>query len=316
MKILDNIIFWIKNSRPYTIPITSLWFLVIFVYSLVHNGNIAAGLIAYIGVSLVHLATNLSDDYFDYLKLIKNNEFCAKECKCSYLREGKATIKDLRNAIITMLTIAGGCGAILFFISGYYVIFFALATLPIALFYSKLSSKGLGDIAVILTYGPLMYCGVYYVMTKSFSAEVIILSLACSIIVETILYAHMLMDFNDDINAGKTTVCTMLKTVQNALNGLVLLYTTSFIIICVLCVISGNYAYLLTFLTIPLIIKLYISLKAYNEDNRSMPKIEIWNYPLNTKKQLPVNAPFFHRFFLSINISTLFMLLTCIGIVL
>ena len=298
MKILDNIIFWIKNSRPYTIPITSLCFLVIFVYSLVHNGNIAAGLIAYIGVSLVHLATNLSDDYFDYLKLIKNNEFCAKECKCSYLREGKATIKDLRNAIITMLTIAGGCGAILFFISGYYVIL------------------GLGDIAVILTYGPLMYCGVYYVMTKSFSAEVIILSLACSIIVETILYAHMLMDFNDDINAGKTTVCTMLKTVQNALNGLVLLYTTSFIIICVLCVISGNYAYLLTFLTIPLIIKLYISLKAYNEDNRSMPKIEIWNYPLNTKKQLPVNAPFFHRFFLSINISTLFMLLTCIGIVL
>lgn len=316
MKIIDNIIFWFKNSRPYTIPITTLSFLVVFVYSIYNKGSILAGFLAYIGVSLVHLATNLADDYFDYKKLTTSSEFCAKECKCAYLRNGQATVCDLRNTIITMLSIAGIIGAVLFFISGYYVIFFALAILPIAIFYSKLSSKGLGDIAVITAYGPLMFGGVYYVMTKSINAEVILLSIACAIIVESVLFTHMLMDFNDDINAKKTTLCTRLKTKQNALKFLSALYVCAYIFMYLFAFVSNNYNVLITLFTIPLVIKLYKSIKLYNENDSYLPQIEIWNFPLNMKKQLPINAPFFHRFFLAINISTLFMLLTCIGIVL
>lgn len=316
MKIIDYIIFWLKNSRPYTIPITTLNFLVIFVYALYNNGNITAGILAYIGVSLVHLATNLSDDYFDYKKLVKNSDFCAKECKCAYLRNGQATVCDLRNAIITMLCFAAIMGIILFFMSGFCVIFFALAILPIAIFYSKLSSKGLGDFAVITAYGPLMFGGVYYVMTKSLNAEVFILSLACATIVETVLYTHMLMDFKDDIEAHKTTLCTRLKTPQNALKFLLGLYISAYIFMVIFAYISSNYNVLITLMTIPFVIKLYKSLKQYNENDTILPKIQIWNYPLNKKKQLPINAPFFHRFFLAINISTVFMLLTCLGIML
>lgn len=316
MKLLNNIIFWLKNSRPYTIPITTLSFLVIFVYSLYYGGNITAGILAYIGVSLVHLATNLSDDYFDYKNLINNNEFCAKDCKCRYLRNGSATVTDLKNTIIIMLSIAAIFGAILFFMSGFGVIFFALAVLPIAIFYSKLSSKGLGDIAVITAYGPLMYEGVYYVMTKQLSFEVLILSFACAIIVESVLYTHMLMDFKDDIKANKTTLCTRFKTPQNALKFLIALYISAYIFITIFAIIEKNYNVLITLITVQLVIKLYKSLKLYNENETILPPVEIWHYPLNMKKQLPINAPFFHRFFLAINISTLFMVLACIGIVL
>ena len=316
MKIINNIIFWFKNSRPYTIPITTLNFLVVFVYALFNNGNITTGILAYIGVSLVHLATNLSDDYFDYKKLINNSDFCAKDCKCAYLRDGRATICDLRNTIIIMISVAGLIGLILFFMAGFYVILFALAMLPIAVFYSKLSSKGLGDLAVITAYGPLMYGGVYYVMTKSLCAEVFILSLACAIIVETVLYAHMLMDFKDDIDANKTTLCTKLKTPQNALKFLLGLYICAYIFMTIFAQVSNNYNVLITLMIVPLVIKLYKSLKLYNQDSSILPEISIWNFPLNKNKQLPINAPFFHRFFLSINISTVFMLLTCLGIIL
>ena len=281
-----------------------------------HGGNITAGIIAYIGVSLVHLATNLCDDYFDYKKLIKEDEFCAKDCKCAYIRNGQATICDLRNAIITMLTIAGFCGGILCFIADFYVILFALITLPIALFYSKLSSKGLGDIAVIIVYGPLMFGGVYYAMTKGINIEVIILSIACALIVEAVLYTHMLMDFNDDIKANKTTLCTRLKTPYNALRLLIGLYISAYIFITIFAYSARNYNVLISLLTIPLVIKLYNSLKIYNENSSVMPPIEIWNFPLNIKKQLPINAPFFHRFILAINISTVFMILVCIGLLL
>ena len=212
--------------------------------------------------------------------------------------------------------ITGVVGIILFFISGYGVIFFALAVLPIAVFYSKLSSKGLGDLAVILAYGPLMFGGVCYVMTKHVSFEIIILSFACAIIVETILYTHMLMDFKEDIKANKITLCTKLKTPQKALQGLIVLYITAYIFIILSANVSGNFNIIISYFTIPAVVKLYKSLKIYNQDENFMPPIKILNFPLNTKKQLPVNAPFFHRFYLAINISTLFMLLTAIGVAL
>lgn len=315
MNIIKHIKFWLNNSRPYTIPITSLSFLVIFVYSLKYGGNITAGLIAYIGVSLVHLATNLSDDYFDYKELIKKPEFCAKDCKCRYLRDGLATLDDLRNVIIILLSIAAICGLFIFFMSGWLVIIFALCVLPVSLFYSKLSSRGLGDLAVITVYGPLMYEGVYYSMTGKLSLEVLVLSFACALFLNTVLYVHMLMDFDDDINAKKITLCTRLKTKDNALKLLIIFYISAFIFINILVFLSGNYYLLLTYFTLPFIILLYQSLKSYNNDTFTLPKVHFWNYPLNVQKELPINAPFFYRFFFVINISTLFMILCSVAII-
>ena len=316
MELFNNIKFWFSNARPYTIPITSLSFLVIFIYSLSCGGNIIRGFIAYIGVSIVHLATNLCDDYFDYKSLIKNSEFYAKDCKCMYLRNGSATINDLRNVIVIMMLCASFTGLVLFFMSGYYVLLFALCALPIALFYSKLSARGLGDIAVITAYGPLMFEGVYYVMCRDFSWNAIFLGFACAIIVNTVLFTHMLMDFDDDIAANKTTLCTRLGSKMKALNVLLCFYLLSFVLIIFFIFLTKNYYCLLVFLTLPLIIKLYNSLKIFNENSQYLPDIQIWNYPLSKKKQLPVNAPFFHRFFFSINISTCFMILMCISIIL
>lgn len=57
-----------------------------------------------------------------------------------------------------------------------------------------------------------MFEGVYYVMTRQFSLDVFILSLVCVMFVNAILYAHMLMDYDGDLNANKTTLC--IKWVQ------------------------------------------------------------------------------------------------------
>ena len=156
---IENIKFWLKNSRPYSIPITFLSWLAIFVYSLSHGGNAIYGIIAYFGIAVVHLATNLADDYFDYKRLCANPFMLdsTKNCKCKYLKDGCASIDDLKNVIIIMLLIAALPGLILFFTSGWFVIIFALIGLCIALFYSELSSRGLGDLAVIIAYGPLMF---------------------------------------------------------------------------------------------------------------------------------------------------------------
>lgn len=319
-KLINNIKFWYNNSRPYSIPITFLSWLVIFTYSIIMaNGNIINGIIAYIGIALVHLATNLSDDYFDFKRLSSNSDFLnsTKSIKCSYLKNGSATISDLRNVLIILFSIAATCGIFLMLRSGLGVILFMLAAFPIALFYSFLSSRGLGDFAVILAYGPLMFEGVYYVMTKNLSLDVLVLSMACAMFVNTILYAHMLMDYDEDVISNKTTLCTRLKSKESALKFLSVFYIAGYIFILILSVTSGNYIYISTFITIPLVIELFKYLKIYNNDKSDIPQIKFWHKPLdnwNDKKDAQT-APFFFRFMFTRNISTWFMLLTIFSII-
>ena len=134
-KIFQKTIFWLKAARLYSAPITLLSWLVIFVFALKQGGNILAGIISLFGISLVHLATNLIDDYIDYKDLQKENRFitAGRDCKCAYIRLGEATTKDLRNVILIFLSIAAFCGGILFFLSGPAVFWLAIIALFIAL---------------------------------------------------------------------------------------------------------------------------------------------------------------------------------------
>ena len=318
MKIVETVKFWINNARPYSVPMTFLSWLVAFAYSVKAGGNIYCGLIALFGIILVHLSTNLSDDYFDFKRLSCDKKFMdnSKEIKCRYLRNGQATIEDLRNVIVVMLAVAALCGVILFFCSGWWVVFFAVAVLPIALLYSKLSSKGFGDLAVILAYGPLMFEGIYYVMTKNLSLDVLILSLACSMFVNAVLYAHMLMDFDEDVCSSKRTLCTILKTKDKALRFMLLFYFAGYLFILLLAIKSRNYYYLVPFVTVPLVADLFNMLKKYNEDKSDLPVVQPWYYPLDNwenVKQTP-NASFFLRFMFARNISTWFMLCVCFAL--
>lgn len=316
---LKKIIFWLKAARLYSSPITILSWLVIFVYSLKHGGNAILGLIALVGICLAHLATNLADDYFDYKVLMQNEDFRnnIKGFKCAYLKNNQATLKDLKYAIIAFLGVAAITGVILFFLSGPMVAILALIGLVIALTYPLFSTNGLGEIAVFIAYGPLMFEGVYYVMTKTFSWEVLTLSCACVMLVITMLYTHMIMDFDADKCADKKTLCIRLKTKENATNFLLIFYLTSYAIIGYLVYSTQNYAYFLTYLTLPVVIDLYKALKIYNNDKKHLPKIHFWHYPLenwNTVKDTE-SAPFYFRFLLSRNIAIMFMLLACIAIV-
>ena len=317
-KIFLKIIFWLNCARVYSLPITVLNWLVIFLYSLKSEGNILLGLLSLVGISLVHMATNLTDDYFDYKILVKDEAFInsAQNCKCKYLKDNLATVNDLRNVIIIFLLIAALIGGILFFTSGFYVLILALIGLLITVIYQKCSLKGLGELAVIIAFGPLLYEGVYYVMTSKFSLFVLILSLACVFFTNSILYVHMLMDFDGDECSHKTTLCRKFKTKDNALKFLLFFYIVSFILIIYLS--KSNTYYLLTFLTIPLICDLYKSLILYNKDKTNVPAVKFWHYPLdnwnNIKKTK--DAPFYFRFFYSRNIMTYFLLLICVAVLL
>lgn len=315
--IIEKISFWFNCARVYSLPITILNWLVAFIYALKFGGNLFLGLLAFVGIALVHMATNLIDDYFDYKILCADNILLnsAQNCKCKYLKDNLATTKEVKSVIILFLSIAAMIGSILFFTSGVFVSVLAFIALFIAYFYQKFSLKGLGEIIVIFAYGPLLYEGVYYVMTSQFSFPLFWLSLACALFTNTILYAHMLMDYDGDKCAHKITLCSKFKNKDAALNFILFFYFTAFIFIIYLS-FSVNIYYLLSFLVLPLIFDLFISLKKYNSDKNNIPKIYFWHYPLDNwnKIQNAKDRAFYFRFFYSRNILVYFLLLICFAL--
>lgn len=256
---IKTILFWLENSRLFSLPMTLLSWLVIFVYALKEGGNIINGAAALIGISFAHLATNLFDDYVDYKNLTDNSQ----KCKCAYIKEGKAELNDVLKVVIIYCFIACLTGLFLFLRCGFPVIGLAVIGGVITLIYAKLSQKGLSEFAVGLAFGPLLFEGVYFVMTGNFSYTVLVMSLAVVMFTIGLMYVHTLLDFEGDMCAHKKTLVCRIGDKSKALKGVFIVYGLGYLFTLILSFMLKNYLILLTFLLIPLVFNMYNSLKTY-----------------------------------------------------
>ena len=256
---IKNICFWLKNSRLFSLPMTFLSWLVIFVYSLKLGGNVLNGVLALVGISFAHLATNLFDDYVDYKNLPENSQ----KCKCAYIKDGSATINDVLKVVLIYLVIAAGMGLVLFLRCGFPVIILAIIGGIITLIYAKLSQRGLSELAVGTAFGPLLFEGVYFVMTGYFSWTVFVMSVAVVIFTIGLMYVHTVLDFEGDMNVHKMTLACRLGDKNKAINGVLILYGIAYVATILLGLMLKNYYIYASFLLVPLVFKLYNSLKTY-----------------------------------------------------
>lgn len=256
---IKNICFWLKNSRLFSLPMTLLSWLIIFVYSLKLGGNVLNGVLALVGISFAHLATNLFDDYVDYKNLPENSQ----KCKCAYIKDGSATISDVLKVVLIYLVIAAGMGFILFLRCGFPVVVLAIIGGIITLIYAKLSQRGFSELAVGTAFGPLLFEGVYFVMTGRFSWTVFVMSIAVVIFTIGLMYVHTVLDFEGDMNVHKMTLACRLGDKNKAINGILILYGIAYVATILSGLMLKNYYIYVSFLLVPLVFKLYNSLKTY-----------------------------------------------------
>ncbi len=179
----------LEYSRYFSLPMTIMSWLIIFVYSLSDSGNVFYGLLALIGLCFVHLGTNLIDDFIDYKYLMKSLNFDkdtylknTQKTKCRYLISGLITEQQLLKIIVLFLTIGSIIGLYLFLNCGVGILYFALIGGIIALLYPFASRICLSEILIAIAYGPALFGGVYYAMTGTYSTDVFIISIPSTII--------------------------------------------------------------------------------------------------------------------------------------
>lgn len=264
---------WLYNARSFAAPQNLMPSILAVVLAIgMPEFNIWLGILAVIGVCLVHLGGNLLDDYFDWQdELLSYREELRKEGekaftdKYPYLRDGSTTLGELRTAIAVFFGLAIVCGLIIWIVRDFdwWLVGIAAVAGVLCFFYSapplKLGFHGLGELVIGICFGPCLICGVYesacgglYTAESGFAWHVLALGCAIGMFVTNILYTHSFVERHVDAVSHKKTLAVVLKTDAAGLTAYGVFLFTPFILV-LACVLTGyiHWAYSFVCLMLP-----------------------------------------------------------------
>ena len=156
-------------------------------------------------------------------------------------------------------------------------------------------------------------------MTGSYSNETFILSIPSMIMTVVLLYIHTVMDYEFDLNEGKRTISNRFNSQLESLVVLKWMLILAYSAILLLCVFDiADWQVFLTFLTIPLAVDLYQSLKMFSENPEAVPDKRWYHFPMENWKNLEERQEisFMMRMYQSRNLMIYFSLFLTFGIIL
>jgi 1,4-dihydroxy-2-naphthoate octaprenyltransferase len=254
----DRMKAWIQASRPPFFIATLIPLFVGWVLARDAGFHLARFLLVVLASFMVHLATNLANDYFDYVEGTDSGESIGGS---RVIQEGKLSPGSLVRAIVGLYALACLVAFYLMCALDLFIIFpLVLFAFLSSLFYVappvRYGYHGLGELLVGVNMGPIMVVGTYWVMAGSLALKPFYVSIPIGLMVASILYYQSLPDMKTDLEAGKRTLALKLGR-KGAFLGLVAFFVLIYGSIIAL-VIFGVLSWVACFclLGIPLFIKL------------------------------------------------------------
>lgn len=199
---------WLQASRPKT-----LWAAiapVIIGTAMAHADRSAhwlAALAALFGAVMIQIGTNFANDYLDYKKGTDAGE------RLGPLRVTQAGLVKpavMKRAIVFVFTLAFLAGVYLVWRGGWPVVIIGLASILFGVLYTggpfPLGYNGLGEIFVIIFFGPVAVGGTYYVQVLNIDLTVILAGISPGLFSTALLTVNNLRDIDGDRRAGKKTL--------------------------------------------------------------------------------------------------------------
>ncbi len=246
---------WIASTVPMAVGATIAY---------VHLGSFSWGwfFIGAAAIYLLEIGKNAINEYIDYLSGV--DRFVTPDKRTPF-SGGKKTIIDSKltlkeNLVIGSVTITAGCllGLYVVFTREFNILWIGLAGVFFAVFYSlppfKFSYRGLGELVVGFTFGPLITTGSYLVQTHMISIEVILASLPLGFIIANVLWINQYPDYEADLKGGKMNGVVRLGREKGVI-VYVLLFGLAYLFLLTLTIFSRNPLWLLSFLSLPLSFK-------------------------------------------------------------
>ncbi|MCC6148085.1 MAG: prenyltransferase [Anaerolineaceae bacterium] len=152
-----------------------------------------------IGLTFAHATNNLLNDLTDYSRGVDKDNYFRTQYGPQVLEQGLVTKKVLLSYVALTGGIALAAGIPLVLFGGTTALYLLLAGVAFVLFYTwPLKYIGLGEISVILVWGPLMIGGGYFVITGAWDWHVVIASLPFALGATTVIFGKHIDKLQED----------------------------------------------------------------------------------------------------------------------
>jgi 1,4-dihydroxy-2-naphthoate polyprenyltransferase len=244
---------WILASRPKTLPAAIAPVLV--GTSVAYAEEVFAllpAILALLCALLIQIATNLANDYFDYVKGADTEHRIGP---VRVVQSGLIPPATVRNVMFGVLGVTFLLGLYLVYLGGWPVLLIGIASLVCAVLYTAgpwpLAYVGLGDVFVFLFFGIVAVTGTHFVQALYWSPDALLASLPIGALSTAILVVNNYRDIDTDKNTGKRTLAVRIGKEATRMQYYILL--GSAFLYPLLHVLSGHsLLYLLTLLAAPL----------------------------------------------------------------
>ncbi|QNK58694.1 prenyltransferase [Paenibacillus sp. PAMC21692] len=217
--------------------------------------------LALIGIYLIEIGKNAVNEFVDYLTGV--DQYVTPD-KRNPFSGGKKTIVDgklsiIETAIIAFLTLAAAfwIGVSIAVFREPTVFWIGMAGGILAVFYSlppfKLNYNGLGEIAVGLTFGPLIVGGMYVMLTGSLDWQVMLAGVPLAFLITNVLWINQYPDYEADMKGEKRNWLVRIGK-KAGIKLYSILYASAYASLIVLVIVQRNPYWLLGFASLPLAI--------------------------------------------------------------
>ena len=231
---------------------------------------------ALLGIYLIEIGKNAVNEVVDYQSGV--DRFVTPEERTPFsggkktIVDGLLTVSEARVIGITTL----GAGALV----GLYIAIFreplilwvGLLGIFFAAFYSlpplKLSYRGLGEVVVGITFGPLITSGAYLVQAHTLSPLVILTSLPIGFLIANVLWINQYPDYRADKKGQKLNGVVRLGK-KKGVGVFAALFAAAYASLAVLFWTSGNPFWLLPFASLGLVLR---AVRVAREHYNFLPK--------------------------------------------
>ena len=171
------------------------------------KGHLFSALAALLGALLIQIGTNLSNDYFDFVKGADTEERLgpARATQAGWIHP-----EIILRSSLLVFAAAVIIGIFLVLRGGWPIVLIGIASVICGILYTggpyPLAYLGLGEVFVVIFFGPVATLGTYYVQALEFSKEVFIAGLAPGLISTALIAVNNLRDIPTDIKARKRTL--------------------------------------------------------------------------------------------------------------
>jgi 1,4-dihydroxy-2-naphthoate octaprenyltransferase len=211
-KKLDTIARWLVATRAAVLIMTFISATIPALLALrTGQFNLGRYLLLLVGLIFAHATNNLLNDYTDFKRGVDKDNYFRTQYGPQPLESGLMTERELLTyaAVTGVIAVAAGLPLVIY--GGGTALLLMAAGILFVLFYTwPLKYIGLGELAVILIWGPLMVGGGYFVITGSWDWNVVLASLPYALGPTTVIFGKHIDKLGQDNAKGIHTLPVVL----------------------------------------------------------------------------------------------------------